>query len=376
MLSLFLLLLIARYCTAVNMAKYEEALKSYDKLQSLYIEKFGAGEMTAESFDSFEEALKFVVEQNKNPDIAWESDINFFAPMTKEERKDILLVPDYSSSSDYSGYKFDIGSNENESVDWVSDGFVREVQDQTTDCRSCWAFAAAVAIEGRYQLKTGDAVDFSEQEMVNCVYWAKARKEDGCYGGHYADVFDFVGKFGHLADESSAPYEGKVGACDYDDVPNKLQKAYIDKSDTWTGVSWEDQAIIDTLLEGPIATGVKTTQSFLFYSSGVFQDDTCKTLIPNHAVALVGYDRVSYRVKNSWGKVWGDRGYMSVARGHHACGMVFYGVVPNILTGTPDTSLITQPPACYDKWGEVFCSKYLAYCTYYKDWCAKSCDNC
>ena len=40
-------------------------------------------------------------------------------------------------------------------------------------------------------------------------------------------------------------------------------------SKSYSLVSHEDQALIDTLLEGPIATAVQTTESFLFYSSGI-----------------------------------------------------------------------------------------------------------
>ena len=33
---------------------------------------------------------------------------------------------------------------------------------------------------------------------------------------------------------------------------------------------------------------------------------------------------------------------MSVARGHHGCGIVFYGVVPNLVEGAPTTETIAQ----------------------------------
>ena len=33
-------------------------------------------------------------------------------------------------------------------------------------------------------------------------------------------------------------------------------------------VGYQDQTLIDTLLDGPIATAVQTTEAFLFYSSG------------------------------------------------------------------------------------------------------------
>jgi C1A family cysteine protease len=34
----------------------------------------------------------------------------------------------------------------------------------------------------------------------------------------------------------------------------------------------------------------------------------------NHAVLLVGYDRRSWIIKNSWGSKFGDNGYIYVSR--------------------------------------------------------------
>jgi hypothetical protein len=36
-------------------------------------------------------------------------------------------------------------------------------------------------------------------------------------------------------------------------------------------------------------------------------------------------------------------GYMKVARGHHGCGLIFYGIIPKILAGAPTTKDITKP---------------------------------
>ncbi|XP_063677086.1 cathepsin L-like proteinase [Bolinopsis microptera] len=371
-----ILVLLAVCCSAkVDMKKYRKALKKTGVLKKLYKEKFG-DDMTSEKLANFKEALQFVVGNNDNPDIGWVSDVNFFAPESKEKRDDILLRPEAGTGFDYSGMTFPLGSNEKDSVDWVADGYVREVRDQTTDCRACWAFAALVSLEGRYQILTNSAVEFSVQELIDCVYWADGRDQDGCYGGTYNDVYKFIQKFGHLAEEGTASYKSEAGSCEYNDVTNGLVTAHLDSTTPYTAVDYQDQTIIDTLLEGPITTAVHTTEAFLFYSSGVFRDDSCDTLIPNHAVGLVGYDQSSFRVKNSWGTHWGDGGYMSVARGHHGCGIVFYGVVPNLVEGAPTTETIAQRSACSDKWEPSFCAQYLAYCAYYKDYCAASCGVC
>ena len=49
------------------MKKYKRALKNDSRLRKLYIEKFGASDLTSEKLANFKEALQFVVNQNENP---------------------------------------------------------------------------------------------------------------------------------------------------------------------------------------------------------------------------------------------------------------------------------------------------------------------
>ena len=74
------------------------------------------------------------------------------------------------------------------------------------------------------------------------------------------------------------------------------------------------------------------------YKSGVFTGE-CGTKL-DHGVLVVGYGSESgsdyYLVKNSWGTVWGDEGYIKLARGDEynngagQCGMLMQGSYPEL----------------------------------------------
>lgn len=54
------------------------------------------------------------------------------------------------------------------------------------------------------------------------------------------------------------------------------------------------------------------------YKKGIFLDKDCNGNL-NHSVAVVGYNlrnEIPYiLIKNSWGKKWGDKGFVKIALG-------------------------------------------------------------
>ncbi|KAK8781985.1 hypothetical protein V5799_016670 [Amblyomma americanum] len=71
---------------------------------------------------------------------------------------------------------------------------------------------------------------------------------------------------------------------------------------------------------GPVSGAVYAKLlSFRFYGGGVYRDDECGLHALTHAVLIVGYgvtdDGTKYWiVKNSWGRGWGEHGYMRLAK--------------------------------------------------------------
>jgi len=76
---------------------------------------------------------------------------------------------------------------------------------------------------------------------------------------------------------------------------------------------------------GPLAVGVNGgSSSFLAYQGGIFDDPWCKQGA-NHALLVTGYGQEVahdgttvkfWYARNSWGKGWGENGYVRVKRGH------------------------------------------------------------
>jgi hypothetical protein len=62
------------------------------------------------------------------------------------------------------------------------------------------------------------------------------------------------------------------------------------------------------------------TDLFTVYSGGVFNEHAAGST--NHVVTLVGWDdgKQAWRIKNSWGKNWGEQGFAWVAYGSNSIG--------------------------------------------------------
>eukprot|EP00727_Mastigamoeba_balamuthi_P009562 m51a1_g5228 hypothetical protein (335) ;mRNA; r:281373-282518 len=194
-------------------------------------------------------------------------------------------------------------------------------------CGSCWAFSAAGTAEGVWFRKTSKVISLSEQQLVNC----DKLNANGCNGGspYYAFVWMNVYNSGGLTGSTDLPYtsglNGAVPACSATKYPNR---ATFTSSKLFGAVPSDNLVMTYLQQYGPISVAVAADQ-FQYYQSGVLDTPLCKNTMSalNHGVILVGYgvDPVTRKqywlVRNSWGTLWGEAGYIRIARGKNMCGI-------------------------------------------------------
>ncbi|KAL2084370.1 hypothetical protein ACEWY4_019888 [Coilia grayii] len=198
------------------------------------------------------------------------------------------------------------------SIDHRKKGCVTPVRNQGS-CGSCWAFSAVGALEGQLKKKGKKLIDLSPQNLVDCV-----GQDTGCQGGYMIYAFDYVHRTGGIAFEKAYPYTGRNERCVYQGNMRALSCNGFKK--IRRGSERDLTAAVAQV--GPIAVAVDASlSSFHFYKRGVYSEPACNPGRLSHAVLAVGYDRKSWIVKNSWGKRWGNQGYIYILKGKNMCGI-------------------------------------------------------
>lgn len=192
------------------------------------------------------------------------------------------------------------------SVDWVAKGAVGPVRNQGS-CNSCWAFAAAAALEGASFVKTGKLVKLSPQQLLDCS------GAGTCSGGYTDQVFNYIARAGGMcADTDYASYKNYASSC------TRCSTASGTKTTGYKDVPQSQAGLEEALSKAPLLVQVNSVnQVWQFYKSGVVTG-SCPTA-STHAVIAVGYGsdngRDYYTLKNQWGTTWGEGGYIRLGRG-------------------------------------------------------------
>ena len=161
-----------------------------------------------------------------------------------------------------------------ESVNWRARMKDPPVKNQGT-CGSCWAFGAVNSLEGRYFALTGENVQFSEQEYLDCTmehFYEKykqswAEDHSGCSGGWMHWAYDYSMDSKRMAKMEDFKYMAEDRGCNMEGVANGMTKADV------TGIQWyrgSDDMLERGVVEGIVTVAIKVDSDFNYYREGSF----------------------------------------------------------------------------------------------------------
>jgi cathepsin L len=264
-------------------------------------------------FQNFNDNKKIIDEHNAKG-LSWEMGVNQFTDLTQQEFSDTFLGYIPRQNDYYRSLNLHVapeGQILAADLDWRTKGAVTPIKDQA-QCGSCWAFSTTGSVEGANQIKSGQLVSVSEQQLVDC---AGSAGNQGCNGGLMDDAFNYIIKNKGLGSEASYPYTAHDGKCKQ--VPS------VSTVSKFTDVGKNDEkGLMSAVNIEPVSVAVDA-QSWSSYKKGVMTGLCGKSL--DHGVLAVGYGTDGandyWLVKNSWGVSWGESGYIRLVRDKNECGI-------------------------------------------------------
>ena len=202
------------------------------------------------------------------------------------------------------------------SFDWRDFGIIPPARDQGR-CGSCWAFGTVGPFEANLKWKSSLTTDLSEEFLLSCN-----TNGYGCHGGWW--VHDYhLNKIATSQTQAGAvleadfPYTAIKTDCTQD-FRHPFRLAHWGYVGDDSSIPPENSIKNAIYSYGPVTVAVCAGWAMMTYPGGIFStDDDCGAEVVNHGVVLVGWNDAdnTWIMRNSWGKDWGESGYMRITRG-------------------------------------------------------------
>ena len=185
-------------------------------------------------------------------------------------------------------------------------------------CGSCWAFSLTATHRDGHALAGKDPGRLSQEWLVEHSTYAA-----GCQGGYFDSANDFVTPRGQPL-WTACPYSQGSGKCSVSLPKAAHISGWYMLGEKGAGPTTHDIEAYMTLSGKSISIGIAAAAgSWESYSGGIYK--ACATGELDHMINIVGWDNEGatfdaegnlppgkgiWILRNSWGKSWGEQGYM------------------------------------------------------------------
>lgn len=197
-------------------------------------------------------------------------------------------------------------------------------------CGSCWIFSTLAVLETMHAAATGTLLSLSVQYVVDCVASALGSRNP-CLGGDPSELAQqlLTTPIPLERDYEYTSYDNTTDTCQ-PGVAGVVKPSAVRIPAAAKGQMLEDAMAAYVYLYGPLQVSVDADQAYWqYYRSGILTEgpkpSAAQYMELDHGVTIVGYgianDIPYWKIKNSWGPVWGEGGYVRVRRGVNLFGV-------------------------------------------------------
>lgn len=287
---------------------------------------------------NYAKTLQRVAEYEAEPGQTATFAMNQFSAMSEDEFARTILTYHGSALAGSDMPMLDIvqGESHEGDVNWD----VTPVKDQGS-CGSCWAFGTIGGIEAKHKQATGQTVQLAEQQLLDCDHSCDGvgtacdtNCNCDCQGGQANWAYGSYLENTPIYTMSSYPYEGRKGSC-HQGTDSGVRISGFTSVGSLMGASnaMTDASLAAAVNQGVVVVAVGAAGKFASYSGGVLTGVTTSCSL-NHQVMVTGYGSNYWKVKNSWGPSWGEKGFIRFERATGGCGpfglFMVAGVVPTL----------------------------------------------
>lgn len=201
-----------------------------------------------------------------------------------------------------------------DSLDWSAKLPSGKVIYDQGACGSCWATSSAGILQLYGELLTNKTIDVSAQGMLGCsTNPNECGGQGGCQGSTPELALEWAAQHG-VQTTAKEKYTAS------DNCPQgslRSPPALTIKGYMMLETNKGDQAIHALVTAGPLLVSI-AGGSLFSYGGGVFSGCPKTNPVVDHSVMMVGYGELDglkyWRIRNSWGLSWGEKGFFSLLR--------------------------------------------------------------